>query len=272
MKFCQYCGRENDDSAHACKGCGSDDLKDTPAPAPSFSNLKRVFLPAFSRITRVIFSRQASFIVFVLAIVCLMPQYNLYYSCGYHQKSINSILRQELLALLGLAFSFLFLFIIWIGSLFRRKHRFWTTAMLIGLLAFMELKSKLPKPHDWILHGMRDGMLRNYGLDDMRHFARDFNQLPDIPENDVDGHTKFYWNRLVNDDLAKTGLKEKYLFLANCEDVIERDGIVHVDWGGFENHWGFFVAVDGKKIDTQHWDPDARIIRVSNDVVFFSDY
>ena len=49
----------------------------------------------------------------------------------------------------------------------------------------------------------------------------DFDKLPKIPINDVDGNTKFYWNRLKNDDLPKTRLKEKYKFLAQCEDVVE---------------------------------------------------
>jgi hypothetical protein len=106
----------------------------------------------------------------------------------------------------------------------------------------------------------------------MRRFARDFDQLPDIPINDVDGHTKFYWNRMVNDNLPKTGLKEKYLFLANCEDVVESDNIVNVDWGGFENHWGFSIGIKGKKIDLHNINSRARIVRVADDIVFYSDY
>jgi hypothetical protein len=109
-------------------------------------------------------------------------------------------------------------------------------------------------------------MLGNYNLDDMRHFARDFNQLPRRPN--APASKKSYYN----DDLAKTGLKEKYPFLAWCEFIVETNDVVHVYWGGFENHWGFAVAVNGKRIDPQNLAPSAKIIRVSDDVFFNSDY
>jgi hypothetical protein len=215
-------------------------------------------------------SKRASLIIFVLAVVCLISRYALCYWCGYYQKSFAPIGLQELLAFFGLVLIFTS-FVTWIVSLIKKQQQVWTTALLAGLFALWGLKYILPWPHDLILHGLRDGMVRNYGLDDIRHFARDFDQLSDIPINDLDGHTKFYWNRFPG-DLAKTGLKEKYLFLANCEAVVESDNKVHVDWGGFENHWGFSVAVDGKKIDSKYFVPNARIIRVSDDIVFTSDY
>ena len=140
--------------------------------------------------------------------------------------------------------------------------------MLAGLFALWGLKCVLPWPHDLILPAMRDGMLRNYGLDGIRHFAHDFDQLPNIPEHNLPGLTqKFYWNA----DLAKTGLKEKYPFLARCEAIVDADNKVHVDWGGFENHWGFSVSVNGKRIDP-YLEPSNKIIRVSDDIYFKSDY
>ncbi len=114
-------------------------------------------------------------------------------------------------------------------------------------------------------------MLRNYGLDSMRQFARDFDKLPYIPQNNLDGRTKFYWAR-PNEDLDKTQLKDKYPFLVNCESVVEWDNRVSADWGGFENHWQIFVATDGKRIDPEHLEPRNRIIRVSDDIYFMSDY
>jgi hypothetical protein len=171
-----------------------------------------------------------------------------------------------LLALFGLIF-YPVLLITWIFSLLQRKHRLWTTAMLAVLLTLLGLKYIMPWPHDLILYGMRDGMFRNYNLEDMRHFARDFDQLPRLP------HTlKTFKLSYRNSDLAKTGLKEKYPFLAWCEGIFERDDVVYVFWGGFENHWGFSVAVNGKRIDTQNLAPSAKIIRVSDDVFFNSDY
>lgn len=115
-------------------------------------------------------------------------------------------------------------------------------------------------------------MLKNYSPDEIRSFARDFDKLPKIPGNDVTEDMKLYWNRRGEIDLSKTGLKEKYKFLANCECVVEWTNIVCVEYGGFENHWGFTVAIDGKRIEPSHLNSNSRIIRASNDIYFFSDY
>jgi hypothetical protein len=263
MKFCQYCGRENDDSAQACKGCGLDDLRDTPALEPSFTNLKKAFLPAFSRITCVFFSKQAPIIIFFLALICLMTRYVLCYLSGYYHFTALTLDLEALSALLGFIL-FPILLIVWIVSLFRRKHRLWTTAMLAGMLVFMGLKYILPPPDDLILYGMRDGMLRNYGLEDMRHFARDFDQLPCLP-NTLGVYKLYYWNK----DLAKTGLKEKYPFLAQCECISEADNEVSVVWS---RYWRLIVAVNGKKrIDPKHLETSLKIIRASDDIVFASE-
>jgi hypothetical protein len=216
-------------------------------------------------------SKRAVIGIFTLAVVCLISRYVLCYWCGYYQESFAPIGLQELFAFFGLVL-ILAAFITWIVSLIKKQQRIWTTTLLAALFSLWGLKYILPWPHDLILYGLRDGMLRNYGLDDMRRFARDCNQLPDPPVNDVDWYTKFYWNRRVDDDLSKTKLKDKYLFLANCEDVVEFDNKVHVDWGGFENHWGFSVEVSGKKIDISDINPQARHIRVADDIVFYSDY
>ena len=209
--------------------------------------------------------------ILVLAVGCLTTRYVLCYCCGYYQKSFVLIFWQEILAFVGLVLIFIAL-IAWIVSLFQRKNRLATMALLLGLFSFWSLKYIVPWPHDLIRHGMRDGMLRNYSLDEMRGFARDFDQLPKLPQHDLDGRTKLYWNRRTDDDLPKTKLKDKYHFLANCEAVFECDNMVHVDYGGFENHWGFSVAVNGKRTDSQHPEPSNKIIRVSDDIFFTSDY
>lgn len=200
-----------------------------------------------------------------------MSRYALCYWCGYYQKSFAPIGLQELLAFFGLVLIFAS-FVTWIVSLIKKQQQVWTTALLAGLFVLWGLKYILPWPHDLILYGLRDGMLRNHKLDDIRHFARDFDQLPHIPMNDVDGQMKLYWNRRMDDDLSKTKLKDKYPFLANCEAVVESDKKVHVDWGGFENHWGFSVAVDGKRIAPPHLERSNRTIRASDDIYFTSEY
>ena len=217
-------------------------------------------------------SKRSCFVVFALAILCLISRYILCYTCGYYQESFSPISLQELLAFLGLVLIFV-TFVIWIVSLVRKRQQHLATTLLVSLFVLGGLKYVIPWPHDLIIYGLRAGMMQNYGLNEMRRFARDFDKLPKIPNNDVNGHMKLYWNRLKNDDLPKTGLKQKYPFLANCEAVVEwDDNVVHVEWGGFENHWGFSVSVDGKRIDRPHLEPRNRIDRVSDDVFFTSDY
>lgn len=174
---------------------------------------------------------------------------------------------QGLLAFLGFCLILVTL-ATWIVSLIQKQQRVWTTAVLAGLIVLWGLKYVLPRPPDLILYGLRDGMLRNYGLDEMRHFARDFDKLPKIPDNDVGEHTKLYWNIT---DLPKTGLKERCAFLAQCEAVVERDNIVYVDWGGFNYYCGVCVSVNGKRIDP-HPQYKARTVRASDDIYFSFDY
>jgi hypothetical protein len=211
-------------------------------------------------------SKRAFLIVLVPAVVCLMARYALCYWCGYDQRSWAPIFFQELLALFGFILTLIAL-VAWIVSYINGQQFAWTTALLTSLFAMYFL----PSPHDLILYGLRTGMLRNYGLDSMRQFARDFDKLPYIPQNNLDGRTKFYWAR-PNEDLDKTQLKDKYPFLVNCESVVEWDNRVSADWGGFENHWQIFVATDGKRIDPEHLEPRNRIIRVGDDIYFMSDY
>ena len=211
--------------------------------------------------------KRASLVVLVLAIVCQMVQYVLCYWCGYYQKSFSPILWVELLALFGFIL-FLAALITWGVSLFQRKQRLWTTAVLVGLLSLW----MLPSSHDLILHGMRDGMLRNYSLDDVRHFAHDIEHLSSSSVSLVAGERIFMHQDL---DLAKIRLKEKYPFLTWCMCIAERTNVVSVEWGGFENHWGFTVAIDGKRIDPNprnFWSPDHKTIRISDDIFLQSDY
>ena len=146
----------------------------------------------------------------LLAIFCLWPDYNLYYSVGYNQESINPLLNKDLWELSAYFLIFPCLLAFWILGAARRKHRRWRSILVGSLLLMFVGHYFLPGAHDRILLGFRDGMLHNYGPEEMRSFARDFDKLPKIPENDADGNTKFYWNRRKDDDLSKTGLKEKY--------------------------------------------------------------
>jgi hypothetical protein len=208
----------------------------------------------------------------LLAVFCLWPNYSLYYSVGYNQGSTHPMLKKMLFELLAYFFIFPCLLIIWIMGLVRAKHRRWRTILLGSLLIMFVVHYFLPSAHDRILLGFRDGMLHNYGPEEMRSFARDFDKLPKNPGNDIDGTVKIYRNRIKDDDLAKTGLKERYKFLANYGEVEQWTNIVYVEYGGFDNHWGFLVSTDGKKIDPSDLYSEGKKIRASDDIYFQSEY
>jgi hypothetical protein len=114
---------------------------------------------------------------------------------------------------------------------------------------------------------MRDRILRDYGLDTLRHFARDFDRLPAVPKNNF-----FPGKVYQNEDLANTGLKDKYPFIAwiksngheGPEGINEEDGVVRIIWGG-RPYWGFSVAINGAKINPSTGSNEKKI-RVSDDI------
>jgi hypothetical protein len=113
-------------------------------------------------------------------------------------------------------------------------------------------------------------MLRNYGVANMRQFARDIHETP-TPTNLAPVFGKIFMHQ---EDLnpLKAHMGGEYPFVAQCESISEGDGVVYVDWGGFENHWSFSVGINGKKIDISNINPRARHIRAADDIVFYSDY
>jgi hypothetical protein len=128
--------------------------------------------------------------------------------------------------------------------------------MLISLLTFKWFEwfeDILPPTTNLIVYGMRDRILRDYSLDTLRHFARDFDRLPTLAKNNF-FPTKVY----PNEDLANIGLKDKYPFIAWVESnghegpeaITEEDGAVHTTWGG-RPYWGFNVALNGAKLTHQ---------------------
>jgi hypothetical protein len=121
--------------------------------------------------------KQTSLFILILAVIILILQYVLCYWAGYFEKSYIPITIWRILGMVGFSLLFVQLFI-WIFSLIRRNHRLWTTVMLFSLLAFKWFEwfeDKLPPTTNLILYGMRDRILRDYGLDALRHFARVYN-------------------------------------------------------------------------------------------------
>ena len=190
--------------------------------------------------------------VLFLGSLTFVLQYPLKYWLGYYEKSLAPLYGNFFLwvAAFGL---FLVLCVMLISQKEGRLNTIAALAAFIGLEALGPLHV-IPRPHDMILYGMRDRLMREGGPEMLRNFAQDFDKLPNIPENS--GWLKMYLRK----DIAQTDLAAKYPFLTwirtpgmNGSEgpsyISEYDDIVDVRWGGaLYGHWGFSVAVKGQKI------------------------
>jgi len=202
-----------------------------------------------------------------VTVFCWAARYVLLYRLGYEEDSLLAWRAEDLLSLLGLVFA-LVLVVTWILALIRKRDRVWTTAMLFGNLLLMALLPILPSADEMVLYGLQERLSHEQNLDELRGFAKDFDQLPALSENDPG--TKLY----VRDDLAKTDLSTRYSFLSWANGpgitgpayVSESDGVVKVMWGAVdEGHWGFCVSTNGQKLDLSPRQDTP--LRVSDDII-----
>ena len=214
-------------------------------------------------------SKRISLLILILVVICSILQYALCYWVGYFERSYIPIIIWRILGMVGFFLVFI-QFFIWIFSLIRENHKLWITVILFSLLTFKWFEwfeSKLPPPTNLIAYGLRDRILRDYSLDTLRHFALDFDRLPILPKNNV-----FPGKVYQNEDLANTGLKDKYPFIAwiksngheGPEGINEEDGVVRIIWGG-RPYWGFSVAINGAKINPSTGSNEKKF-RVSDDI------
>lgn len=204
----------------------------------------------------------------ILMVGCLLMRYVLSYRLGYYEKSYSALAYQDLLAFFGFI-AFVYISIIWIISLFWKKHRLWTTGTMIGLLVLVGLGQLMPHSNDIIVYGLRDRLMHEQNLEDLRRFAQEIDRIS-RPRDNISGDTKSF----MSEDLAKTGLKEKYPFLQWVKGPVfngpsyvdERDSVVAVRWGGaLSGHWGFNIAVNGGKLDLPT-EPYTKVLPLSDDI------
>lgn len=215
-------------------------------------------------------TRRATLIILILPIIYLIMRSTVNYCFGYYEMPYSLLQLRVIFGLVGLIVIPL-LMITWIVTMIQKKNCLWITVMLIWLLAMAGLACIIPNANELVIYGMRNRIRRDYGLDVLRHFARDFDQLPRLPTN-LPGTGKIYMNL----DLAMTGLQKKYSFLTWMKEpggfsgpsvVDEADGVVDVAWGGaIAGHWGFSVGINGKKIG--HEGSHTYILRMSDDIYF----
>ena len=216
-----------------------------------------------------------SLVCLVLVLVWQLARYPLFYWQGYDVNS--NCLAYDLCIALFSPILFLVALLTLLASLIRKKHRLWTTCTVLALVGFVALDLKvLPRRAPLVIYGLRDRMLRDYSLDDLRHFARDFHQnLPNVGINhgDISALSE-------NQKKGYSELQEKYPFMkweiggrngAGPSIVEYGNGILYFDWGGpMAGHWGFSVSINGQKNDpAARADPGSFILPQSKDIYFY---
>ena len=157
-----------------------------------------------------------------------------------------------------------------ISALFYKRNRCMAVVVLVMLLG-LNVGGNTEQYHDHlILYGLRDRIMKDYGIEALRRFARDVDKLPSNSK-----YSKSLPNKMYRaEDIANTKLTETYPFLMSYESggtrgpnfVNESDGIVGVLWGE-RPLWGFYVSVKGKAENPPEG-LDAKVLRVSDDIYF----
>jgi hypothetical protein len=216
-------------------------------------------------------SKRTPVIILAVSIFCIVIRYVTNYYYGFLEMPYTLFSVSIILSIVGIVM-YIVVLITWLVSIVQKSNCLWTTTIMIGMLFLGVATNLITQPSDLILYGMRARLSEDYTLDTLRHFARDFDQLPDLKYNPVTP-AKTYMNR----DLVNTTLGSKYKFLNWMESpagykgpsfVSEENGVVNVEWGGaLSDVWGFKVAVNGNPIV-----PDAGdlcSLRMSDDVYLF---
>ena len=205
-----------------------------------------------------------------------------FYCMGWSVNSAWPFIYPVLIELPLLFVLFFVLAITLILSLGRCKDRLWTFAMMLGFIALISSTRILfPTPDVIRVHGLRDHVMREYTLDELRAFAREVHQGIDLrnefPEKSINhGDT----SRLTpSEKLIYSQLREKYSFTHwmdhgrkddGASIFSPADGVVNFDWGGaLPGHWGCSIALNGMRNEA-YSDSHAKALRVSDDIYFYS--
>jgi len=102
-----------------------------------------------------------------------------------------------------------FLFVTWVISCMRKREALLTTLALASVVALKSLESTMPPPDDMVLYGVRNRIMHDAGVNTIRDFARAFDRLPVLANDNTNFGTKLYYQ----DDFAKTDFPKRYPFL-----------------------------------------------------------
>jgi len=209
--------------------------------------------------------KRASLIFLALSVICSVVWYlSDYFGSTYSPIIVGLVMR------LVCGIIIFFQMLVCILALFYKRDGCLAVVVLVLLLGLNVVNDAVPYPDDLIIYGLRDRIMKDYGIESLRRFARDVDKLPPNLK-----YTEFLPNKIYRaEDVANTKLTDTYPFLKWYESadlkapnfLSEWDGIVGVSWGG-RPHWGFYVSVNGKA-ENPPQGLDAKVLRVSDDIYF----
>ena len=204
------------------------------------------------------------------------------YWCGYSETLGALDAVDPILGLLAESVLFVILIILFIVTLFLKRHRVW---LLIGLVIFWPVviltgfvtQTFCGTSSSLVLRGLHDRITHDYTLDDLRHFAKDVDQAGILKSGWVNHGDISDLTPQQKDAFAQ--LKKRYSFMRWMDDgrflhgpsILGEKGIVCFEWGGaLPGHWGCSISVNGSKNEPQP-DPQIVTLRLSDDIYLYCD-
>ncbi len=203
-----------------------------------------------------------------LQIALIGMEYIVSYCQGFYEKPNHLFLLLPLWVA-----PFYFLIFLTLGSLAmfslgRNLHRFWVTSAFLTFFVILIVTNLiLPAPGNMLAYGLRNRVMRDYTLDDLRKFAHDADQAGLLKESAP--------GSITPPAEALTQLEIKYPFIRSKDNWGPRlmnfgdEDVVNFVWGGaLTGHWGCSIGIDGRKNE-----PDqvghGLALPVSEDIYFF---
>ena len=218
----------------------------------------------------VVATKLISLACLLLLAVLLIHNHHALYWIGYLETSRAFAERDPLIGLLCASALFLVLLVLLLISLIRKKERIWILFVILLYWPIFFLAFKFPSFSDpGEVYGLRDRILKEYNLDDLRHFAHDYTQTA-VGLSVIDGSVDIRFT--PEQTAAFDKLKEKYPFLnwgISKPSIFQKNGTTNLDWQGpLNGHWGFSVTLNGRKNNPPN-DPEFTILPASNDIYFY---
>ena len=219
--------------------------------------------------------KKTSVVCLILASLLVIFNHAANYWLGYSETEVAFLAIDPIIGLFLEFAIFAYLFFVVILSLFVKPRSRWPLYSLVAFWPSVILTWYcLGLPGPLIARGLRDRVVHDYTLDDLRRFAREVDQAGLLKHGD--------WIK-YGGSLELTGqqkeafarINKNYTFMHMGEEArlvnFGEDNIVSFIWGGaLPGHWGCVISLDGSN-NHAHDDSsaDTKILRVSDDIYFF---